>query len=109
MAGEDEKLIELAHCHVLWRALVLDKLIRLVSHSERFSYFSVLPLLKNLAVSLLLSSFYILFLHTFGSYSCSDIVVYQYCLCSQCLAVHKAQPSRNIRVYCRGYGDRGGL
>jgi len=108
MVGKVGKLIELAHCRVLRRALVLDKLIGLVSHSEHFSYFIVLPLLKNF-VSLLLSSFYILFLHTFGSYSCSDVLVYRHCLCSQCLAAHKTQPSRTIRVYYRGYGDRGGL
>jgi hypothetical protein len=74
MVGKDGKLIELAHCRVLWRALVLEKLIRLVSHSEHFSYFIVFPLHKNFA-DFLPFSFHILFLHTFGSYSCSDVLV----------------------------------
>jgi len=84
MVGEDGKLIELAHCRVLWQALISDKFIRMVSHSEHVSYFSVLPLHKNFAVSLLFSSFSFLFLHTFCSCSCScsDVLVYQYGLYS---------------------------
>jgi len=64
MVGEDGKLIELAHCRVLWQALILDKFIHMVSHSEHFINFSVLPLHKNFAVSLLFSSSSYSFTHS---------------------------------------------
>ena len=96
------KLTELAHCRVQCAGFGIRKIERLGFTFWTFQLLHFLAACINFIVSFLLSSCYILFLHISCSYSCSHVLVYQYCIYSQGQAVYKAQISRNITLYCRG-------